>query len=826
MTENSLLIPMTTLFVDVVLPLSVPGTYTYRVPMEMNEEMIEGMRVVVPFGKTKLYVGIVLNIHEKAPAEYTAKYVLHVLDMMPILNSVQLKFWKWISSYYMCYPGEVMKAALPAGLKMQSETRIGLHPEGELEGIELDDKESAILEALQHSGEMSPETLSTATGVKNIFKYLKSLYERGLILFLEELEDTYKPLTILKIEIHPDYRNDERMGDAFDQLEKKAPAQLMVLMRLISTIKLDGSIEKQDLLALEGVTSAALKSLVKKQILLEKKIEKGRIDLGGDMPETTAALSAEQLNAYQNIQEHFKQDKIVFLHGVTSSGKTHVYLQLIEDTLNQGKQVLYLVPEIALTTQLISRVKQRFGNRVIVSHSRFNAHEKVELWNAIAEQKADILLGPRSAVFLPFKNLGLVIVDEEHESAYKQYDPNPRYHGRDAALMLGHLSGANCLLGSATPSIETFTHAKSGKYALVALKERFGGIELPEMLPVDMKEEKRTKRVNGLYSFTLLEAIDEALKQEEQIILFLNRKGYVPVTECAECAWTPMCINCDISLTYYKSGNNLRCHYCGFHREPVNRCPACGSTHILMSGYGTERAEDELKTLYPDVSIGRFDYDTTRTKHAFEQIIHAFSEGKIKILIGTQMVAKGLDFNNVRLVGILHADQMLNYPDFRSAEKAYQMMVQVSGRAGRRSTRGKVLIQTHRPDHPVIAEVLEQDYPTFYAREIAEREKFKYPPFYRLIRLTCRHKNADVLFQASELLYDKLNGLLGNQVHRPQKPPVSRIKNFFLKEILIKLEADHKETALTKLKIRRMIHQMVEMKEFKSVYVHADVDPY
>lgn len=817
---------MTTLFADVVLPLSVPGTYTYRVPQDMNEEMVEGLRVVVPFGKTKLYVGIVLHIHEKAPAAYTAKYILHVLDMMPILSSVQLTFWKWLSAYYMCYPGEVMNAALPAGLKLQSETRIALHPDNDPSIFELDDKEHEIIVHLSNKGEQSPASLAEATGIKNIFKYIKSLHERGLILFLEELEETYKPLTIQHVSISPAYQSDDAMGGLFNLLEKKAPAQLLVLMRFISEANLDGTLEKQRLLSIDGVTAQALKSLVKKGILKEEKIEKGRIELGGEIPDIEVTLSPEQSEAYAQIKGHFDEGKTVFLHGVTSSGKTHVYLHLIEDALNAGKQVLYLVPEIALTTQLISRVKQRFGNRVIVSHSRFNPHEKVELWNAIAEQKADILLGPRSAIFLPFKNLGLVIVDEEHEGAYKQYDPNPRYHGRDAALMLGHLSGAHCLLGSATPSVETYHNALSGKYARVSLQERFGGIQMPEIDLVDMKEEKRKKKVNGLYSYALLEAIEEALKQEEQIILFLNRKGYVPITECADCAWTPMCLNCDISLTYYKSGNILKCHYCGYHREPVNRCPACGSTHILMSGYGTERAEDELKLLYPEISIARFDYDTTRTKNAFENIIQDFAEGQIKILIGTQMVAKGLDFKNVKLVGILHADQMLNYPDFRSAERAFQMMVQVSGRAGRRNTRGKVMIQTHRPDHPVITEVLAQDYPLFYGREIGEREKFKFPPFCRLIKLTCRHRNPDVLYQASELLYQQLNQLLGHQVHRPQKPPVARIKNYFLKEILIKLEADHKETARIKLIIRQIILRITEMKEFKSVYVHADVDPY
>jgi primosomal protein N' (replication factor Y) len=792
----------------------------------MNEEAIEGVRVVVPFGKKKLFVGIVLFIHENPPKQYEAKYILHILDGVPLISEIHLKFWRWISKYYMCHLGEVMQAALPAGLKMQSETKIGLNPESESDDIEMDEKEKLIIEHLKQFAELTPDKISELLGIQNCYKYLKSLYDRGLILFLEELEDTYKPLIIKTISIAIDYQNDKAMGELFDSLQKRAPAQMAVMARLISITHLTGSIKKDALLAQEGVTSAAIKALVKKEILIETAVEKDRIAFGKGNDTVDFVLIPAQQRAYDYLKLHFEEYDQALLYGVTSSGKTHVYLRLIEDTLKAGKQVLYLVPEIALTTQLIERVQHQFGDRVVVWHSRFNPHERVELWQAVAKNKVDVVVGPRSAIFLPFTDLGLVIIDEEHETSYKQYDPNPRYNGRDSGIMLSHLFGAKCLLGSATPSVETYANVVNGKYAYAEINERFGGIKMPEIQIVDMLTEKKQKRINGIFSVTLLDEIKQTLANNEQIILFLNRKGYVPITECADCSWTPMCNNCDISLTYYKSSDKLRCHYCGYHREPVSRCVACGSTHIIMSGYGTERVEDDLKLLLPEVPIGRFDYDTTRTKHSHQKIIHEFEEGQIKILIGTQMIAKGLDFEKVRLVGILNADQMLNFPDFRASERAFQLMLQVAGRAGRRDTLGKVLIQTNRIDHPVIHQVLEGNFKEFFTTEIAERQKFRYPPFFRLIKLTSRNKDFHLLQKAADSLFLLLQQGLGSQVMKPQYPPVARIRNYYLKDILIRLENDHKEIAKAKHFIRVQINKLNEMKEYKSVYIHADVDPY
>lgn len=814
------------MFAEVVLPLAVPKTFTYRIPLQMNEEAIEGVRVVVPFGKKKLFVGIILSLHENPPKAYEAKYILHILDGVPLLSATHLKFWRWISDYYMCHIGEVMQAALPAGLKMQSETKIGLNPDGEVEGIEMDEKELLIIDYLAKHIELTPDKIADLLGIQNCYKYLKSLYDRGLILFLEEIEDTYKPLIVKTISIALAYQNDEAMGLLFNTLEKKAPAQMVVLARLIGATNLEGVLKKDALLALEGVTSAAIKALVKKGVLVETAVEKERLTFGKGKDEVDFVLVPAQQRAYEHLKLHFEEHDQALLYGVTSSGKTHVYLQLIEDTLKAGKQVLYLVPEIALTTQLIERVQHQFGDRVVVWHSRFNPHERVELWQAVAKNKVDVVVGPRSAIFMPFTQLGLVIIDEEHETSYKQFDPNPRYNGRDSAIMLSHLYGAKCLLGSATPSIETYANVVNGKYAYAAINERFGGIKMPDIQIVDMLIEKKQKRVNGIFSVTLLDEIKATLANNEQVILFLNRKGYVPITECADCSWTPMCTNCDISLTYYKSSDKLRCHYCGYSREPVARCVACGSTHIIMSGYGTERVEDDLKLLLPEVPIGRFDYDTTRTKHAHQKIIHDFEEGNIKILVGTQMIAKGLDFEKVRLVGILNADQMLNFPDFRASERAFQLMLQVAGRAGRRETIGKVLIQTNRADHPVIHQVLEGNFMEFFSREIAEREKFRYPPYFRLIKLTSRNKDFHLLQKAADYLFLLLQNGLGNQVMKPQFPSVARIRNYYLKDILIRLENDHKEIAKTKHFIRLQINKLNEMKEYKSVYIHADVDPY
>ncbi len=792
----------------------------------MNEEIIEGIRVVVPFGKNKLYLGVVLSIGETPPNSYEAKYILSVLDNVPLLKSTHLAFWRWLSVYYMCYPGEVMQAALPAGLKMQSETKIILNPEINAEDFDLDDREAIIIRQLRKDQELSPERISKLLDLKNCYKYIKSLHDRNLILFIEELEDSYRPLYSKIIALAPAYQDDTILLEIFNTLEKKAPAQMAVLARFISAKGLYGNIKKEDLLKFGGVTESGLKALVKKEILLEAKSERGRLEMSRGFDSVKIDLAPFQQKAYESIVNDFADKTVVLLQGVTSSGKTHIYFKLIEDTLAKGKQVLYLVPEIALTTQLIDRVKQQFGNRAVVSHSRFNSNERVEIWNAVANSNADVILGPRSAVFMPFVNLGLVIVDEEHENSYKQYEPAPRYNGRDAAIMLASFFKAKTLLGTATPSLESYHNVLSRKYGYAQLSERFGGIKLPEIEVVDMKEEKRKKLLKGLFSKTMLNEIQETLKGGEQVILFLNRKGYVPVTTCGDCSWSPTCVNCDITLTYYKSSNRLRCHYCGYTREPVERCPACGSTHLLMEGYGTERLEDEVKMFLPEVPVGRMDYDTTRTKTGHQRIISDYKQGVVKILIGTQMVAKGLDFDNVRLVGIMHADQMISFPDFRAAERAFQLMVQVAGRAGRRDKPGKVIIQTYKPDHPVIHQVLAHDFKEFYGSEIAERHKFNYPPFSRLIKLTLRHKDYNLLQKASEHLYSKLRLVLGSGVLGPQTPSVGRIRNYYLKDMLIKIDNEAKGISNTKNWIRQQIMIFNEIKDYKSVYVHADVDPY
>lgn len=812
-----------TFFAEVILPLSVPGTFTYRVPHDMNSSLEKGMRVVVPFGKKRHYVGILLSFHEQAPREYTAKYISYALDPWPLLQEVHLQFWLWISSYYLCYPGDVMQAALPSGLKLQSESKIAFHPDRALYEGEMDTKELRILEILEEAGEVPVSRIVENENIPNAYKYLNSLYKKNQILFVESLEESYKPLNIRILEISEPYRSDEAMGEVFNQLEKKAKTQLEVLIRMMSETGLEGRIGRQKLLNRENVSAAALNALIKKGIIHEYLEQKSRLNLVDEQHLAHVTLSPAQQIAYQQIVAH--PNAPVLLSGITSSGKTHVYFKLIEETVSGGGQVLFMVPEIALTTQLISRITNHFGNRVVIWHSRYNLHEKVEIFQAVTSGQADIILGARSAIFLPFCNLQLVIIDEEHENAYKQFDPAPRYHARDAGIMLAHMHGARCVLGSATPSMESLWNAHQKKYQKVTLTERYGGIQLPEIELVNMAEARKSKQVNGIFSLQLLHEIKETLDRKEQVILFLNRKGYVPITECAECGWHPVCENCDISLTYYKNGNMLKCHYCGFRREPYALCPSCKSRHLEMSGYGTERAEDELQNLLPDVVIQRFDYETTRSRAAYEQIIHDFEVVKTQILIGTQMVAKGLDFQFVSLVGILNADQMLNFPDFRSSERAVQMMIQVAGRAGRRDVRGKVLIQSSRPEHAVFQYIMNNQYEDFYVHELEERHTFRYPPATRMIRLVCRHKQRDIAMQGAAALYQKLSELLGQRVLRPQSPAVSRIRNLFLQEMIIRLEGSPREMNTLKTVIRREMDRLMDQKAFKGIYVHADVDP-
>ncbi|HYG16570.1 MAG TPA: primosomal protein N', partial [Bacteroidia bacterium] len=731
-----------TLFAAVILPLRLPKTYTYRIPFELNRLAEPGKRVIVQFGKRKIYSGIIREVTLAPPQGYEAKYILHILDDEPIASSKSLEFWDWISEYYMAPVGDVMNAALPAAMKLESESKIKYNPDAKaIEDIELTPKEEALLFAVKNTKEkeISLGEVSDVLNVKNTFPVVRSLFDKGLVIINEEVKDRYKPKTRTKISLNPDYENDNQLlKELFEGLEKRAPKQLEVLLNYFHLSHEQEDIFKDELVR-ETNRTAALKSLITKGVFKEEAIIIDRLFApSADLKENT--LNPLQAEAFDAIDFYFTEKDVVLLHGITGSGKTHIYVELIKEMLSKGKQVLYLVPEIALTVQLVSRLRAHFGNDVTVSHSRFNDQERVEIWNKVARQEAKIVLGPRSAVFLPFQNLGLVIVDEEHENSFKQFDPSPRYHGRDAAIYLAHLWKAKVLLGSATPSVETYYNAKSGKYGLVKLTERFGAARLPHIVTADMADAGKKNLLKGPFTQHLLDKLEDTLAVKEQAILFQNRKGFVPLTVCKTCGWVPKCINCDISLTYYKFHHAFKCQFCGYRHAPYTSCEACGSHHLEMTGYGTERIEEELQLRMPSARTERFDLENTATKNAYYRIIRDFENKEIDVLIGTQMVAKGLDFDEVSLVGILDADQLLHQPDFRANERAFYLMSQVAGRAGRKDKPGLVIIQTRRPMHPTIQHVIDNDYEAFYQVDLGERYRFNYPPYFRLINLRIKHK--------------------------------------------------------------------------------------
>lgn len=828
----------TTLFVDVIVPLPLQSLFTYRVPREWNEMVHVGKRVVVQFGKNKLYTAIIYKIHDKPPLQYEAKYIENILDEHSIITAPQLKLWEWMASYYMCTLGEVMNAALPSGLKLSSETKIILNPAFN-DSDNLNDKEYLIFEALILRHVLSMQEVAEILELKQVHRVIKSMLEKAAIKVQEELKEKFKPRVETFVKLNSAYLNDENLlKEAFDKLEKKAPKQLEVLMAYIHHSKCfsKNSIEiKKSFLneTIEGA-DAAIKSLTKKNILELYEVETGRLKQDESNNTSTIIFNEHQQKAFDEIKKSFTEKDTVLLHGVTSSGKTEIYIRLIEEVLQQGKQVLYLLPEIALTAQIISRLQKHFGKNVGVYHSKHNENERVEIWNNVLAQANNsiyaqqepykVILGARSALFLPYSNLGLIIIDEEHESSFKQFDPAPRYHARDAALVLAGIHKAKTLLGSATPALETYFNAQSGKYGLVELLERYGGIQMPEILIADIKDNTRKKKMHGLFTELLYQSIQEALVNKQQIIIFQNRRGYAPIYQCRNCGWIPMCKSCDVSLTYHKNQHKLICHYCGYNESVPKKCAACGSNDIRMKGFGTERIEDEISLLFPNARVARLDLDTSRTKNAHKQIINNLEDQKIDILVGTQMVTKGLDFDNVALVGILNADSLLNYPDFRSFERSYQLMAQVAGRAGRKNKRGKVIIQTWQPQHPIIQQVVENNYLGMYTTELQQRLEFKYPPYYKLIQLTLKHKEVEPLNEASKFLADKLKEKFGKRVLGPEFPLIARIRNLYLKNILIKIERE----ASTK-QVKTLIHEIMDdfysKAEFKSVKIFADVDP-
>ncbi len=826
-----------TFFVDVLLPLAVPNYYTYRVPFELNEKVKPGLRVLVQFGKSKFYSALVVKIHETPPS-YTAKYVEEVLDTLPIVNEKQFAFWDWIANYYLCYRGEVMNAALPSGLKLNSETKLALNTEYDFKKETLSDNEYILLEALETRNVLTYNEASQILSVKNPQPVIKQLLAKKLVLLFEEVKEKYKPKMVSYVRLADEYKPENKMKELFEALEKKAFKQLEALMFYLKESKRDeeGSDNKwlkKNAMA-KHVDVAAVSALVKKGIFEQKEFETGRLELD-DTVQLKKKLSAVQTKTFEQIEESYKEHDVCLLHGITGSGKTEIYCSLIEETLRRGKQALYLVPEIALTTQLISRVKKYFGDQVGVYHSRFSDNERVEVWNsvltgpkkdALNQSNYRVIVGARSALFLPFDNLGLIIVDEEHDSSYKQQDPAPRYHARDAAIYLSTLHKAKVLLGTATPCIESYYNAQQNKYGFVELNERHGESSLPDIEIIDTKagETKKASSEN-IVSPALLDEIQRKLKEKEQVILFQNRRGFAPYTECYTCGYVPCCVQCDVSLIYHKATQKLTCHYCGYTTNPPKACNACGSTDLRYRGFGTQKIEEEIEILLPDAKLKRMDIDSTRSKHAYKQIIEDFDAGEIDILTGTQMVTKGLDFDHVGLVGVLQADHLLSYPDFRSYERAFQLMTQVSGRAGRKQKKGRVLIQTTQPTHPVINWVLKHDYKQMYNSLLAERKEHLYPPFTRLFSFTFICKDYDLLNEASDKFGDDLKKLFAQRVLGPEFPIVARIKNEYHKQILLKIERDYSAGKVREY-LWKLIFDFRSDKLFSKVRLKTDVDPY
>lgn len=810
-------------YADILLPLPLGATYTYKVPADLVKEATFGKRAEVQFGSKKRYAGLIINISSSAP-DYRTKEIISILDIEPVILPWQLQMWQWMASYYCCTLGEVMKAALPGALLLSSETIVSIMPVDEDEVLQLKSPLYDIIRIIQTKSPITLLDLEKAIGLKVLYPHITELYKLGMIIVLEELNETYTPKKIRLIQLSESYSTDQGLHEALDLVANNENQTNLLLSYLAEAGPSKKAIEPKVILEKAGVNRTSLKPLIKKGILREITQEVSRLDrYKSDVLETNISLTPSQKEALQSIQFQWLEKEVVLLHGVTGSGKTIIYTQLIKETIQSGGQVLYLVPEIGLSVQILNRLKKLFGNDITISHSRLTENERVDLWREV-KNGMPVVAGVRSSIFLPFKNLKLIIVDEEHDISYKQQDPAPRYHARDTAIYLGTLLKSKVLLGSATPSIESNYHAETNKYGRAFLTKRYLDIEMPDIILIDKRRDKSGE--GAPYSHTLIEEMKETLKQDKQIIIFKNRRGYSPVLKCNVCQWVAECHQCDISLTFHKGKNKLVCHVCGTTKPLVTMCPACGSPRLMLEGYGTEKIEDELTLIFPDARIKRMDLDTTRGKGNMESLIYDFEKGKIDILVGTQMVTKGLDFDNVGLVGVIYADQALHFPDFRAGERLFQTLVQVSGRAGRKMEKGKVMIQTFQPDHPVFRDVIHNDYASFFERELKEREIFKYPPLVRQIGVTIKHRQADISREAAEVLAIELKNLFGNRILGPTVPTVSRIRNQFLQVIFIKMERDLRLINSVKEALLSFQAGIVKRKLLSTVRIIIDVDPY
>jgi primosomal protein N' (replication factor Y) len=823
-------------FIEVLLPLSLPKTFTYSISENEFFFIKKGMRVAVPFGKNKIFTALVIDLHQQEPTLYEAKEIHQILDEKPIVNEFQINHWFWIASYYMCNIGDVYRGALPSALLLESETIISQNKEIFVDESLLTDDEYLIYEALQHQSSLKVQNIIDILNKKSVFPFIQKLINKNIITLQEEIQSEYKPKLVKYIRLHEQYQREESLISLLDSL-KSEKRKNIVLQYFQLQAQERHPISVKLLTETAKTSSAIVKALLDKQIFEEYFIQEDRVNFEKNKIEKELTLSLAQKQAFDEIELSFEDKEVSLLHGVTSSGKTEIYIKLIENYIALGKQVLYLLPEIALTTQLVSRLSAHFGNKVAVFHSKYSNNERVEVWNQVlnSSEKAQVVIGARSALFLPFSNLGLIIVDEEHEQTFKQQDPAPRYHARDAAIVLANfhkairgkaeLGGAKVLLGSATPSIESYYNAISGKFGLITLKERFGKVQMPEIELVDLKDSYFRKKMKGHFSQTLIQEITEAFINNEQVILFQNRRGFSPVLECITCGHVPQCTQCDVSLTYHKYKSQLRCHYCGYSMAKPTNCHVCSSVDIETKGFGTEQIELELAELFPNKNIKRMDQDTTRGKYSFEKIIDGFKNREIDVLVGTQMLAKGLDFDNVSLVGIMNADNMLYHPDFRAFERSFQMMTQVAGRSGRAEKRGKVIVQTYNPLHNIIQQVTNNDYEGMYKEQLYERKIYYYPPFYRLIKLTLKHRDFEKLKEGSMWLYQVLNQNLSIPVLGPEEPAIGRIRNEYIRTIMIKIPGDTSIQG-TKKTIQKILNSFDLVSQYRTIKVTVNVDFY
>jgi primosomal protein N' (replication factor Y) len=824
-------------FAEVILPLSLAKTFTYSVSQTEYNYIKKGMRLAVPFGKSKIYTALVVDTHENQPTLYDAKEIHQILDEKPIVTEIQIAHWQWISSYYMCAIGDVYRGAMPSTLLLESETIISQKTDVFVDETGLSDEEYLIYQALQQQSSLKIQDIVGILNKKNVFPVIQKLIDKNILVLQEEMLESYKPKLVRYIRLHSKYESNQGLSELLEKLKNASKQKEIVLrfFQLIASEKTRAEAERSEakpisvkkLIEFADSTSGTVKALIEKEIFEDYFIQEDRVSFLGKTKEEQLLLSEAQQNAFDAIKASFTLKEVCLLHGVTSSGKTEVYIKLIEEYLVRGEQVLYLLPEIALTTQLVARLSAYFGNKVAVFHSKYNNNERVEVWKQVLKnsEKAQIIIGARSALFLPFHKLGLIIVDEEHEQTFKQVDPAPRYHARDASIVLASYHKAKVLLGSATPSIETYFNAKSDKYGLVEITERFGKVMMPEIELVDLKDKYFRKRMNGHFSDSLIEGITTAMSLGEQVILFQNRRGYSPLLECMTCGHVPHCQQCDVSLTYHKHKNQLRCHYCGYSIAKPTHCHSCSSVDLTTKGFGTEQIQQELIALFPDNKIGRMDQDTTRGKFGFEKIIDGFKNREVDILVGTQMLAKGLDFDNVSLVGIMNADNMLYHPDFRAFERSFQMMVQVSGRSGRSEKQGKVIIQTYNPSHNTIQQVTNNDYLGMYNEQLYDRHIYKYPPYFRIIKLTLKQRDFSKLKEGALWLYQVMSLNLNMPVLGPEEPAISRIRNEYIRVIIIKIP-QNTSVAATKKTIQKMLNSFDSVAQYRAIKVSVNVDFY